>query len=354
MNKVLVTGAGGFIGSHVVDALVESGKRVTALDRPGVPIHRRDLRPIAATIDDVDDLARACAGQEAVFHLAAVSDVNRAYADPVACVRANVLGTANVLEAARRAGVARVILASTVWVYNAAPDDASEPLSECTPLNIDRASHVYTSSKLAGEMLLADWHRLYGLPYTVLRYGIPYGPRMRDELVIAKFIRRALAGEPLSVSQASRHFLYVGDLAGAHVSALRDVAAGQTYNLEGSEVVTIREVAEAVRDLVGRDVAIEESPSRPGDYRDRVVASAKAKRDLGWEAEVPFAEGLRRTFNWFLTSALHQDRSRPIAATEVALPCADHDRSRTPSNHSPLLRSNSGTTTQESAGGHGC
>lgn len=87
MDKVLVTGAGGFIGSHVVDALVESGKRVTALDRPGVPIHRRDLRPIAAPIDDVDDLARACAGQDAVFHLAAVSDVNRAYADPVACVR---------------------------------------------------------------------------------------------------------------------------------------------------------------------------------------------------------------------------------------------------------------------------
>jgi UDP-glucose 4-epimerase len=330
MDKVLVTGAGGFIGSHVVDALVESGKRVTALDRPRVPIHRRDLRMTAATIDDADGLARAFAGQDAVFHLAAVSDVNRAYADPVACVSTNVLGTANVLEAARRAGVGRVILASTVWVYNAAPDDAVEPLTEGTPLIVDRTRHVYTSSKVAGEMLLADWGQLFGLPYTVLRYGIPFGPRMRDELVIAKFIRRALAGEPLSVSHASRHFLYIGDLARAHVLALSDAAAGQTYNLEGPEVVTIREVAEAVRDLVGRDVVIEESPMRPGDYRDRVITSDKAKRDLGWEAEVPFVEGLRRTVDWFLDTIRRQRTSPSITSREMASPRADTVLALTP------------------------
>lgn len=299
MQHVLVTGAGGFIGSHVVDALIGAGKSVTALDFPGVRMHRHDLPFVAGTIDDVDGLAAAFAGQDAVFHLAAVSNVNHAFSDPVGCVRTNILGTANVLEAARRVNVRRVILASTVWVYNAAPVDAPEPLTEDTALSASATNHVYTSSKIAGEMLLSDWSHLYGIPYTVLRYGIPYGPRMRDELVIAKFLGKALRGEPLTVGHASRHFLYVSDLARAHVLALGDVAENQTYNLEGPETITIRQVADAVRALIGTDVTIEEQPGRPGDYRDRVISAAKAKRDLGWEPDVSFSEGMRRTYEWF-------------------------------------------------------
>ncbi len=299
MQYVLVTGAGGFIGSHVVDALIGAGKDVTALDVPAVQMHRGDVPFVPGTIDDVDALAAAFAGQEAIFHLAAVSNVNHAFHDPLGCVRTNILGTANVLEAARRAGVERVIFASTVWVYNAAPADAPEPLNEETPLAANATNHVYTSSKIAGEMLLADWSHLYGIPYTVLRYGIPYGPRMRDELVIAKFLGKALRGEPLTVGHASRHFLYIGDLARAHVLALGEVAKNQTYNLEGPETITIRQVADAVRDLVGADVTIEEQPGRPGDYRDRIISAAKAKRDLGWEPAVSFTEGMRHTYDWF-------------------------------------------------------
>jgi UDP-glucose 4-epimerase len=315
VQQVVVTGAGGFIGSHVVDALIASGRRVTALDFPGVRMHRSDLSFTPATIDDVDALTAAFQGQDAVFHLAAVSNVNHAFADPLACVRTNILGTANVLEAARRAGVGRVILASTVWVFNAAAPDAPEPLTEETPFTANLTGHVYTSSKIAGEMLLADWSQLYGIPYTVRRYGIPYGPRMRDELVIAKFIKKALAGEPLTVGHASRHFLYVGDLARAHVLALGDAAKDQTYNLEGPETITIRQVAEAVRDLVGRDVTIEEMPQRPGDYRDRVISAAKAFRDLGWEPEVPFSEGMRRTFAWFVAHGRATEQLAVAAGT---------------------------------------
>jgi len=314
VQYTLVTGAGGFIGSHVVDALVGAGKDVTAFDVPGVRLHRSDVPLVAGTIDDVDALAAAFAGQEAIFHLAAVSNVNHAFDDPLGCVRTNVLGTANVLEAARRAGVARVILASTVWVYNAAPADAPEPLTEATPLVVNATNHVYTSSKIAGEMLLSDWSHLYGIPYTALRYGIPYGPRMRDELVIAKFFGKALRGEPLTVGHASRHFLYVGDLARAHVLALGEVAKNQTYNLEGPETITIRQVADAVRDLVGGDVMIEEQPGRPGDYRDRVISAGKAKRDLGWEPVVPFAEGMRRTYDWFRAQQRAAEPQMAVAA----------------------------------------
>ena len=312
--NVLVTGAGGFIGSHVLDALITAGNDVTALDVPGVRPHRGDVRSVPATIDDGDALARAFAGQETIFHLAAVSNVNHAFSDPVGCVRTNVLGTANVLEAARRAGVGRVILASTVWVYNAAPADVPEPLTEETPLTTNATSHVYTSSKIAAEMLLADWSHLYGIPYTVLRYGIPYGPRMRDELVIAKFFGKALRGESLSVGHASRHFLYVGDLARAHVLALGEVARNQTYNIEGPQAITIRQVADAVRALVGADVTIEEQPGRPGDYRDRVISVAKAKRDLGWEPDVSFAEGMRRTYEFFRARHRATEQHLAVAA----------------------------------------
>jgi len=302
MQYALVTGAGGFIGSHVVDALVGAGKDVMAFDVPGARLHRGDVPLIMGTIDDVNALTAAFAGQEAIFHLAAVSNVNHAFNDPLACVRTNILGTANVLEAARRAGVARVIFASTVWVYNAAPADAPEPLTETTPLSAN------------ATMLLSDWSHLYGIPYTVLRYGIPYGPRMRDELVIAKFLGKALRGEPLTVGHASRHFLYVSDLARAHVLALGEVAKNQTYNLEGPETITIRQVADAVRELVGNDVTIEEQSGRPGDYRDRLISAAKAKRDLGWEPVVPFAEGMRYTYDWFRAQRRAAEPQMAVAA----------------------------------------
>jgi UDP-glucose 4-epimerase len=299
MARAVVTGGSGFIGSHVVDALVDAGHQVTVLDHRVRP-HRSDVAYEDVDLMDLSSVLAATKGADHVFHLAAVSNVNYAYKYPVYTTALNVVGTANVLEAVRVNGTGRVYLASTVWVYNGAP--AVDSVDESTPFYLDGAGHIYTSTKMASEMVCHNYGRLYDVPFTVLRYGIPYGPRMREELLIPIFIRKALAGQPLTVSgkgEQYRKFVYVRDMAEAHVLAMADVAAKQTYNLEGSRKVTVREVAEGIRKVLGNSVKIEFGPARPGDFGGKDVSGAKALRELGWEPRVEFEEGLRRTIEWF-------------------------------------------------------
>ena len=299
MAKAVVTGGSGFIGSHVVDALVDAGHQVTILDHRVRP-HRSDVGYEDVDLMDLSSVLAATKGADHIFHLAAVSNVNYAYKYPVYTTALNVVGTANVLEAVRVNGTGRVYLASTVWVYNGAP--AADSVDESTPFYLDGAGHIYTSTKMASEMVCHNYGRLYDVPFTVLRYGIPYGPRMREELLIPIFIKKALAGQPLTVSgkgEQYRKFVYVRDMAEAHVLAMADVAAKQTYNLEGSRKVTVLEVAEGIRKVLGDQVKIEFGPSRPGDFGGKDVSGAKALRDLGWEPRVEFEDGLRRTIEWF-------------------------------------------------------
>jgi len=298
--KIAVTGGSGFIGSHVVDALVAAGHEVRVIDYGARP-HRDDVDFVNADIVDLHAVWSATKGMDYVFHLAAVSNVNHAYARPVYCVQLNVLGTANVLQAARENGVKRVFFASTVWVYSGCRDNN---VDEDSPFHMPGAGHVYTSSKIAGELLCHDYTKLYGLPVTILRYGIPYGPRMREELVIPIFLRKALTGEPITIQgdgSQYRNYVYVEDLARAHVLALSPVAENQTYNLEGKRRVTIRDIAETIDRLLGGGVKIEYVPARPGDYGGKEVSAKKAKEELGWEPEVDFEEGMRRTLEWYRT-----------------------------------------------------
>ena len=175
-------------------------------------------------------------------------------------------------------------------------------MDETTPFYLNGAGHIYTSTKMASEMVCHNYGELYGLPFTVLRYGIPYGPRMREELLIPVFLRKALAGEPLGVAgrgEQFRKFVYVHDVARAHVLAMAEGAAGQTYNLEGSRKVTVLEVAEGIRKLVGDQVRIEFGPERPGDFGGKDVSGEKAERELAWKPRVDFEDGLRQTVEWF-------------------------------------------------------
>ena len=299
MAKVTVTGGSGFIGSHVVDALVGAGHDVTVLDFHVRP-HRDDVGYENVDLMDLSSVLAATRGAEHVFHLGAVSNVNYAYKYPVYTTTLNVVGTANVLESARINGAVRVYLASTVWVYNGCPN--GREVDEATPFYLDGAGHIYTSTKMACEMLCHNYSQLYNVPFTVLRLGIPYGPRMREELLIPVFIKKALRGEPLTISGGGdqyRNFIYVEDLAQAHVKAMSAEAANRTYNLEGTRKVTVLEVAEGIRRNVGEHVRIEFVPARPGDFGGKEVSAAKAMRELGWEPKVDFEDGLRRTVDWF-------------------------------------------------------
>ncbi|HEV3289084.1 MAG TPA: NAD-dependent epimerase/dehydratase family protein [Streptosporangiaceae bacterium] len=295
--QVAVIGGGGFIGSHVVDHLVAADHQVRVIDpdprwrNPAAHYHELDL------FDDAG-LAGALAGCRAVFHLAGASDVNDVAADPVAAVRLNVEGTARVLECARQQGCERVLLASTVWVYGATAGNG-ERTEEAT-VDLARAGHVYVSTKLAAELLVHSYREMYGQRYTILRYGIPYGPRMRDVLVVARFVRAALEGRPITIAgtgEQQRNYVYVGDLADAHVRALSVAAADQVLALEGGTPVSVREIADTVRELIG-PVPVEHMPARTADYQGVTVSNRRAKELLDWSPETTFAVGVRRYLDW--------------------------------------------------------
>jgi UDP-glucose 4-epimerase len=316
-SAILVTGGSGFIGSHVVDQLVAAGKEPRIYDLRASPWDAG----VPTVLGDLSDLARlsdAMAGCDAVIHLAAAADVNEVLADPVEAERRNACGTLHVLEAARRAGVGRVVYASTIWAYSDTPASCHE---ESLPLR--PPAHLYTATKVAGELYCHSYAELYGLEYTILRFGIPYGPRARPAAVVPAFTQRALAGEPLTIAgdgSQSRRFVYVEDLAEGVVRALAPVAANRTYNLVGGEDTTVREIALAIRDVVG-DVEIVHGPGRTGDFAGAPVSGRRAAEELGWSATTPFAEGVRRYVEWH----------RSLAPAPLARP----ERARVPA---PLAR----------------
>jgi UDP-glucose 4-epimerase len=293
---VLVTGGSGFIGSHVVDKLLAAGRRPRIYDQRRSPHHAPEaVETVVGDLGDLPALRRAMAGCDAVIHLAAAADVNEVVADPVGSERCNARGTLNVLEAARQAGIGRVVYASTVWVYSDTPAQCHVEGSALQP-----PAHLYTATKLAGEHYCHAYRELYGVEYTILRFGIPYGPRARPAAVVPSFVARALAGEPLTIAGdglQSRRFVYVEDLAEGVVRALAPVAANRTYNLVGSEDVTIKEIAETVRSVIG-DVEVQYVPGRTGDFAGAPISGEAAAADLGWRATTPFAEGVRRYVAW--------------------------------------------------------
>lgn len=295
--RVAVTGGCGFIGSHVVDHLVLAGHEVVVIDlsdqwrNPAADYRHADVLDTAALDAAVD-------GCQAILHLAGASDVNVVAADPVQAVRLNVEGTARVLEAARQHGVGRVLLASTVWVY-AATIGAGER-TEDAPIDLRSAGHVYISTRLAAELLVHSYRDMFGQQFTILRYGIPYGPRMRDALVVARFVRAALDGQPITIAgtgDQQRNYVYVEDLADAHVRALSPAAADQTVALEGSTPVSVREIADVVRRMV-QPVPVKHVPARAADYQGVSISNRLAKELLGWSPVTSFENGVRNYVGW--------------------------------------------------------
>jgi UDP-glucose 4-epimerase len=284
--KVLVTGGSGFIGSHVVDKLRNNGVEVRVYD--GImPTYRKDIEFYQGSILDNTSLGFALNGVDAVYHLAAVADVKDVYNNPYHSEAINVRGTINVLEAARSASVKRIIYGSTTWVYSEA---AANNVDESTPLHAP--THLYTATKLTGEYYCQSYSKLYGMEVTILRYGIPYGPRARDGAVVPIFVRKAINGEPLTIAgdgSQFRKFVYVEDLAEGNMLALKSIAKNKTYNLDGTEKVTIKQIAETIKKILG-DVKIEYTPARPGDFSGKEISSVLAKKELNWEPKISFEE----------------------------------------------------------------
>jgi UDP-glucose 4-epimerase len=253
---------------------------------------------LVGDVFDDQALQSALDGRDMVFHLAGGADVNEVTARPVDAVRLNVEGTARVLDAARRRGCSRVILASTVWVYGATAGYSER--TEDAPVDLRLTGHLYVATKLSAEMLMHSYLEMYGQEFTILRYGIPYGPRMRDALVVARFVRAARNGDPITIAgtgEQQRNFVYVEDLAEAHVLTLGDAAANHTLALEGDTPVSVAEIAETVQSLV-RQVPVRYVNGRAADYAGVSISNRLAKEVLNWSPSTPLAEGIRRYLLW--------------------------------------------------------
>lgn len=320
-KRVLVTGAGGFIGSHLVERLVEEGADVTALLRYTsrgqrgcleflAPAILECVRPVLGDIRDLDAVRDVVKRADAVFHLAALIGIPYFYAHPQEVIDTNVIGTANVLLAARENGnVERVVLTSTSEVYGSA---RYVPMDEAHPL---QAQSPYAATKIAGDALGESFHRSFGTPVVIVRPFNAFGPRQSARAVVPTVIAQALSGgeQRLGALDTVRDFTYVEDTARGFLDVARSAACvGEVVNPGTGRGVSIREVVRLVGEAVGRElhVVADERRLRPEKSEvSRLIADAsKAERLTGWRPVVTFEEGLRRTIVWI---ADHLDLYRP-------------------------------------------
>jgi len=272
----------------VVDALLSEGFTVRVFDR-AKPLND-EVEWLKGDLLSNDDVNDAVQDVETVFHLAAVADVSVATTDPELCLRVNELGTLNLLSASAGREVERFVLASTVWVYGKTNGIVTEETP--TPLPND----IYTKTKIGQEHLVYSWGQSHSLPYVILRYDIPYGPRMRSNMAIAAFVRRAMRKEPLTVygeGKQGRCWIFASDLATAHWRVLNDAAKNQIMNLAGGEFVTISEIVSLLSKIFG-DLPVRHEPSRPGDFEGVRTSVEKARGLIGWSPTTRFAEGLSK------------------------------------------------------------
>lgn len=315
--RCAVTGGRGFIGSHVVDHLKANGCKVLTIDAKGPRQQAIDMLQTARLTQLFEQFR-----PHYVFHLAAVADARVALADPVAAIQSNIGGTASVLEAARRAQANRVILGSSWWVTDALR--ATRAVDQSNPATPNGTGHIYTTTKLAAEWLLHDFNALYGLRFTILRYGTAYGPGMWPGLALRSFLDQATAGKPITIfgdGSDLRRLVYVGDLARAHVLALQDVAENQVYELEGLQAVSVGELAELVSRLLGGiPITYQREPSRANQpsRAEKIIPNEKAHRELGWRPDVDLEQGVLETIEWYCREVLHVEGRKNTLPLSVA------------------------------------
>jgi nucleoside-diphosphate-sugar epimerase len=304
--KCVVTGAAGFIGSHLCEELLAQGHRVTGLDafipyypravkernqaralhHPGYSFHAVDLRS--------DPLEPLLADAEVVFHLAAMPGLVRSWTDFDGYWTCNVLATQRLLEALVRAGgrPRRLLYASTSSVYGRfGSGDETLPVKPVSP---------YGVTKLAAEHLCRAYAEAHGLPVVALRYFSVYGPRQRPDMGYHRFIQALLRDEPVVVygdGQQVRGNTYVADCVAATLAAV-EARPGETYNVGGGETATVWEILGHLEALAGRPAKVRQQPARAGDQRYTFADTTRLRAHLGWEPATGLAEGLARQWEW--------------------------------------------------------
>lgn len=317
-KRVLVTGAGGFIGSHLAERLVELNAAVRAFVHYNAlgtwgwldeSLHRGEMEILAGDVCDRDTVRQATKEVDIVFHLAALIAIPYSYRAPASYVRTNVEGTLNVLQAAREAGIERLIHTSTSEVYGTAryvPMDEGHPLQGQSP---------YSASKIGADKMAEAFHLSYGLPVVTVRPFNTFGPRQSARAVVPTIVTQCLAGDTVRLGslQPTRDLNYVANTVDGFVAAaVAPAAVGRTINLGSGREISIGDLARTIVRMVGRPASIgsEEERTRPaGSEVERLVAANDRARDLlGWEPAVSLEDGLQRTVAWLKK---HMERYRP-------------------------------------------
>lgn len=299
--KVVVAGGSGFIGSHVVDALLEQGNEVLIYDLEA-PRFGQPCAFIRGDTRDVDRLSQVLKEGDVIFQLAAEANVNRFLESPAFSNDITSNATLSVLEAARRSKAARVLLASTEWIYGSLPEAGEENITEDTPY-AGNPDHIYTSSKIASELFCKNYRDLYGVNYTIMRYGIPFGERARPETVTPIFIRRIVSGEPITIhgdGSQSRQFIYVKDLARGNAACLKSAAENQIFNLNGKKKISVIQIVRTLEEILGKKAVVSFVEDRKGNFKGRFISSEKAHRLLGWAPQLDYEDAMRVYIDWFL------------------------------------------------------
>ena len=310
----LVTGGAGFIGSHLAERLLKDGMRVRVLDN--FSTGRREnlafatgagaaLEVIDGDLRDLATVERAARGTDVVYHQAAMRSVPRSVDDPLGANENNVTGTLHILEAARRHGVKRVVFASSSSVYGENPELPKREDQSLLPIS------PYAVSKAATEHYARVWTRLYGLETVGLRYFNVFGPRQDPKseyaAVLPRFILWGLRGEPLEVhgdGQQSRDFTYIDNVVEANILAGQaSDANGEAFNVGCGDRISLLEVIAMLESILGRKVERRHAPTRGGDVLHTLADVAKAKRLMGYAPLVGFADGFRRTVEYFRAHA---------------------------------------------------
>jgi UDP-N-acetylglucosamine/UDP-N-acetylgalactosamine 4-epimerase len=306
--QVLVTGGGGFIGSHIVERLVRDGYSVRVVDNFTTG-HGRNLEPLLDDVEvvegDLQSYERAHAAVrdcKIVLHQAAMPSVPRSVQDPLTSNASNVIGTLNVLLAARDAGVRRVVFASSSSVYGASPDLPKVETLPTLPIS------PYAVAKLAAEGYCRAFSQVYGLETVALRYFNVFGPRQdpnsQYSAVIPHFINAALQGRGVTIfgdGEQSRDFTYVDNVVEANLLAMSapDVS-GRTYNIACGDRISLNELVASIGRILGRTIEPEYGPPRPGDVRHSMADISLAREQLGYEVGVSFDEGLAQTIEHYV------------------------------------------------------
>jgi UDP-glucuronate 4-epimerase len=314
VTRVVVTGAAGFIGSHVVEALARRGDEVVGIDNfdpfYARAIKERNLAEVGRLrgftfcemdLLDVEALRTLLTPETVLVHLAAKAGVRPSLADPAGYARANVTGTATVAEAARQAGVSRILFGSSSSVYgNSTPVPFREDAVAVEPVS------PYAATKRAGELLLQAVAPIYGFRVASLRFFTVYGPRQRPDLAIHAFTRKMVEGETLTLfgdGTQARDYTYCDDIVAGVLSALgwtETAPVGvEHFNLGGNRSVPTMAMVETIAAALGITPAIEWAPMQPGDVQQTAADLSKSSRVLGYAPGTPFPEGVRRFVAWY-------------------------------------------------------